>query len=320
MGINFFGNEFEVKISKLIGEPVSKNLKAPINLDLICNVDTVPAGEKVFEVQGIDPDLDTVLDTDSEGNVTAVKKTQVGTAVVTFKELESPLYYRKLGDLINNEDVEALSRANDSIARGIDKREILVVLNGIINASSTNPTQDATHKQILKVVASSGDDLYDVLDGALRKVEDYGTNFVWLCGTDAFKSIGRYKKTKAGTYHYEINLVQDMKDLGATDPIKVSGKVKTTTNGNPTPLLNSKYVIFVATGEEKPIDFVRRAIPPALAKMTGGTVDRQYRLALVKGLLTGDTKTTVGVFAWESFASVIKNPLGIVVVDLSAIV
>jgi len=318
--LTFFGSEFEANISKLIGNPVSKNLVRPFNLDLICNTDIVPAGEKVFEVQGIDPDRDTILDTNSDGDITLVKKTQVGTAVVTFKELESPLYYRKLGDLINNDDVSALSRANDAIARGLDKREIQVILDAIINASSTTPQQDATHKQILKVVAESSDDLYDVIDDSLRKVEDYGSNFVWLCGSDAFKAIGRYKKAKVATYNYEINLVEDMKKLGALDPIKVTGKVKKTASGSPVALLNSKYVIFVATADEKPIDFVRRAIPPELAKMTGGTVDRQYRLALVKNILTGDVKSTVGVFGWESFACVIKNPLAIVVIDLSAIV
>ena len=130
--LNFFGTEFELKISKIVGEPIAtKNLAVKRILDTIANIDSAPAGDLVYEVQGIDPDVDTVLDTDSEGNVTAVKKTQVGTAIVTFKELESPLYYRKLGDLLNNFDTKAIARANDSIARGLDKREVKIVLKAI---------------------------------------------------------------------------------------------------------------------------------------------------------------------------------------------
>jgi len=317
--MKIFGSEFETKISALIGDPVSKNLKAPIDLGLIANVDTVPAGEKVFEVQGIDPDQEIILDASADGSITAVKKTQVGYAVVTFKEIESPVWYAKLGDLVNKEDTTALSRANDFIAEGMDKRELKVVLDAIINASSENPTQDATHKQIKKIVASSSDDIYDVLDEALRTVEDYGKSFAWLCGTDAFKTIGRYKKAKAGTYNYQIDLIADLQRLGAGDPIKINGKVKLTESGTAQALLNSKYVIFVANDGEKPIDFVRRRISPDILKMTGGDINRQYRLVLVKNLLVGDNKSTVGVYGWESFACVIKNPLRIVVVDLSAI-
>jgi len=318
-GIKLFGTEFEARISALVGNPVSKNLPSPIDLGVICNVDTVPAGEKVFEVKGIDPDVEIVLDASDDGSVTAVKKTQVDTAVVTFKEIESPVYYAKLGDLVNKDDTEALSRANDFIADGMDKREIKIVLDAIINASSTSPTQDENNKQIKKIVASSGDDLYDVLDEALRQVEDYGKKFAWLCGNDAFKAIGRYKKVKAGTFNYQIDLIADLQRLGASDPIKINGKVKTSASGTAQNLLNPNYVIFVANDGIKPIDFVRRKISPNILKMTGGDIDRQYRLVLVKNLLVGDNKSTVGIYGWESFACVIRNPLRIIVVDLSAI-
>jgi len=319
--LNFFGTEFELRISKIVGEPIAtKNLAVKRILDAIANIDSAPAGDLVYEVQGIDPDVDTVLDTDSEGNVTLVKKTQVGTAVVTFKELESPLYYRKLGDLLNNFDTKAIARANDSIARGLDKREVKIVLKAITDSAKTSPTQDATHKEIKKVVAASSDDLYDVLDEALRTVEDYGDAFAWLCGTEAYKAIGRYGKAKASNFNYKIDLIGDMQKLGALDPIKVSGQVKLTTTGSPQKLLDPNYVIFVATaGGDKPIDFIRRKIDPAIAKLTGGNVDTMQRLTLVKNLITGDSKSTVGLFGWESIAAVIKNPLKIVVVDLSAI-
>ncbi len=317
--MKIFGSEFETRISMLVGDPVSKNLRAPFDLGLICNLDTVPAGEKVYEVQGIDPDQEIVLDASADGSVTAVKKTQVGYAVVTFKEIESPVYYAKLGDLVNKEDTQALARANDFIAEGMDKREIKVVLDAIINASSENPTQDATHKEIKKIVASSGDDLYDIMDEALRTIEDYGKNFAWLCGTEAYKAIGRYKKAKAGTFNYQIDLIGDMQKLGASDPIKVNGKVKLSESGTAQNLLNPNYVIFVANDGDKPIDFIRRKISPDIVKMTGGDVNRQYRLVLVKNLLVGDNKSTVGIYGWESFVAVIKSPFRIVVVDLSAI-
>ena len=319
--MNFFGTDFEIKVSQIIGEPISKNLPVPIAITSIANTGVAPSGAMVYEVQGIDPDLDTVLDTDAEGNITSVKKTQVGTAIVTFKEVESPLYYRKLGDLVNNFDTTAIARANDAIARGLDKREVKILLKAITENAVVSPLQDATHKQIQKIVASSSDDLYDVLDTSLRLVEPYGNSFAWLCGIDAYKAIGRYRKNKASTYYYDVRLVEDMKKLGAQDPQKIIGKVKLTTTGASEDLLDPKYVVFVAVdGAEKPIDFVRRAIAPNLAKLTGGKVDKQQRLTLVKNVITGDSKSTVGLFGWESMVAVIKNPMRIIVVDLSAIV
>lgn len=319
--LNFFGTEFETKISKIVGEPISKNLSVALAISTIANIDSAPAGDLVYEVQGIDPDLDTVLDTDSEGNITSVKKTQVGTAIVTFKELESPLYYRKLGDLVNNFDSKAIARANDSIARGLDKREVKILLKALTDSAVTSPLQDLTHKQIKKIIATSSDDLYDVMDEALRQVEDYGDSFAWLTGTDAYKAIGRYRKVKASTYNYEVPLVGDMKRLGALDPLKVNGKVKLTTQGSSENLLDPKFAILVAVdGGDKPIDFIRRKISPDLAKLTGGNVDSMQRLTLVKNIITGDSKSTVGLFGWESYVAVIKNPMKIIVVDLSAIV
>jgi len=82
-----------LEVSKLVGEPINKQLPVPVEISAIADVFTAEPGEKVWRYTAFDTSLDTVLAVDANGAITVVKRTPTGDAELTFDGLNSKLEY-----------------------------------------------------------------------------------------------------------------------------------------------------------------------------------------------------------------------------------
>ena len=312
-----------LEIAKLIGEPVSTKLPVPIEIQAICNIDTAEAGEHVWRYTNLDKDADYILDVDSDGKITVIKKTVLGDTQLTFKHLNSRLEYVLVTDVLDNPDTKVLGRKKNAIVRGMDKSELKI----LIDAMEAN-TNVPGNQNVQSYTVDSADDIYDVIMAMKHLVEDYGDNFVLLTGSTAKEKIDTYDKDNAGTFNYNVTLTAKLKELGI-DVLKIFGQVDR--GSGEVALLNAKHLILVAKNsrleEGKPISFVRRKISKDIATLMGVDVDKAQRGIMVNPVPVqqnfGGTNSNVlayGVYGYESFIYAITNPLSIVTCDLSTII
>ncbi len=320
------GKELNLEIAKLIGEPINYQLPVPVEISAIADIETVEPGEKLWRYTNVDSDLDTILVIDTtDGKLITVKRSPLGETEISFQGLNSKLEYVLVNDVLGNPDTKVLGRKKESISRGMDKRELKLILDGI--EAGTNTPGNAS---VQSNDAVSGDDLYDIIMAMKHKIEDYGDGFVLLCGSTAKEKIDTYDKDYASTYNYNVTLSAKLKELGI-EVMKIFGKVESTNAGGEQALLNTKHMILlaknsrVATG--KPIKFVRRKISPDIAKMMGADVDNAQRAIVVGGVpqiidFSGTSSNVLGYGVlgaeWVIFA--IPNPKAICTSDCSAII
>lgn len=316
-----------LEIAKLIGEPIDINFPVPLALGEIADIDTANPGEKVYNLSQYDEEVDEILQVEADGKVNALKVDPKTDTLLTFQGLNSRLRYVLVDEVLSgasgqgNPDLGALARKKEAITRGMDKLELYRVLKAILDAGTI--TEAGT--------SLSGKDLYDVIMEAKHAVEDYGDNYVLLCGSNVKEAIDLYDKAKADNFNYNVTLTAKLRELGIT-VIKVIGRVK---RGNISSqetkyLLDRDKFILVARNstltQGKPIHFVRRIISPDIAKLMGADVDKAQRALFVNPFpvnVGGTNPNTLayGVYGYESIIEVIKNPKAIVKsVDLSAII
>lgn len=315
-----------LEIAKLIGEPINYQLPVPVEMSAIADIETLDAGEKLWRYTNVDDDLDTILVIDAtDGKIVTVKKSPLGETNIALSGLNSKMKYVLVNDVLSNPDLNVLGRKKESITRGMDKRELKLVLDGIL--AGTNTPGNAS---IQTYTPGSAEDLYDSVVGMKHLVEDYGDDYVLLCGSTVKNAIDTYDKDKAGTLNYRVALPGTLKSLGI-NVMKIFGKVESTSGGGEEALLAPKKAILVARNSRvatgKPIKFVRRIIPADIAKLMGADVDKAQRALIVNPTPvpvdfsgTSSSVLAFGVFGAEWVVFAIPNPKAIVVCDLSSIV
>ncbi|KKN22908.1 hypothetical protein LCGC14_0910180, partial [marine sediment metagenome] len=309
-------------IARLIGEPINVQLPVPVELAKIADVFTAEPGEKVWRYTAFDSSLDTVLAVDANGVITQVKRTPIGDAELTFSGLNSKEEYVLIDDILSETDnTSVLARRKESISRAMDKKEVRAIITAILaNTAGFLPGVDCP-----EFVVSSTHDLYDVIMGMKHLVEDYGTDYVLLCGTTVKEKIDTYDKDNVGSFNYNIALIDRIAKLGI-EVVKVFGKVEITNGGGELALMDSKKLILVAKNsriaEGKPIKFVRRKIGSAIAKLMGADVDKAQR-ALIIGQTpvnkAGVNTLAYSVYGYESNIFTITNPKAISIADATVI-
>jgi len=301
-----------LEIAKTIGEPINPSLPVPVEIRAIANLETADPHEKVWSFQAYDTDNDEILDVESDGSITVQKRDAIGDTELTFKGLNSQLEYVLVDAVLASVDKNLLGRKKGAIARGLDKREVKMILDGIM--SPTSASFPATYLQ--SVTKASGEDLYDVIQKAIHKLEDYGDGFVLLAGTEAKEAIDKYDKEKAGSHNYKVDLKGFLRD-NDVKVLKIFGKVAVTDGGALQALLDAKAMILLATNSRiadgKPITFVRRRISPEIAKLMGANVDEAQRANIVNPVpvQASGNKLAYGVYAYESIIFAITNPKAI---------
>lgn len=312
-----------LEIAKLIGEPINPSLPVPVALSEIADLGKANPGDKIWYFASEDSDVDEIYEVNtSTGKIVLVKKDPLADTQLTFTGLNSRKQYVLLDSVLSSPDTDVLGRKKSSISRGMDKLELKRILDAIIALGAVGT-----------ISAASGEDLYDVIMKAKHALEDYGDNYVLLCGSAVKEAIDNYDKKKAETYNYNVTLPAKLRELGI-NVIKIFGQVKTGTaaaneadSGTLSRLLDTNKFVMVARdstiAKGKPVIFVRRRIPAEIAKMMGADVDGAERMLSVSSDTTNVAGTdTLGysVYGYESVVLAITNARAIKKsADISAI-
>lgn len=318
-----------LEISKLIGEPV--DIRKPVPFEIMAVADVLPTaepGEKCWIYSSVDDEAEYILAVDGDGVITTIKKSPLGDTEISFAGFNSRLEYVLVDDVLGSPDTQVLARKKEKITRGLDKRELSLLINAIEGTADTGSFKDnlPSGASIQSNDASTGDDLYDVIMAMKHKLEDYGDQYVLLVGSTVKEKIDTYRKDNAGTFNYAVGLMDMLKEAGI-EVVKVFGKVHNGTSDGV--LLNAKHMIMVAKNsrlaEGKPIKFVRRRISPEIARLMGADVDNAQRATIVNPTpviadpgTTGSSTSNLlayGVYAYESLVMAIVNPLAICTSD-----
>jgi hypothetical protein len=306
---------YALEIASLIGSPINTQLPVPVELTAIADTFTAPAGEKVYRFTALDGTADVVLDV-STGAIVTVKRDGVGDAEMTFKGLNSKLEYVLVDAVLASPDTDLLSRRRESITRAMDKKEVKLIVDAILNGTADYfPT-------VVAEDLGSGADIYDLIVAMKHKVEDYGDGYVLLCASDVKEAIDNYDKAINASNVGGVSLPAKMKEL-AIEVVKMFGKVSVAENEAEVAIMPAGKMILVAKNsrisEGKPIKFVRRLISPEIAKLMGATVDGAQRATIVNPTpvnLAGVNYLAYGVYGYESIIFCITNPKCIVVANI----
>jgi len=320
-------SEQSLKIAKLLGEPINESLPTPVEISAIADEYTAAAGEHVWRLKNIDELVDRVFNVDTDGKITVIKVSPLQDVELTFQGLNSRKEYVLVEEILNRVDTDALARRKESITRGMDKKEIQMILNAIVTPTSTYYPENKDENQGITV--SSGDDLYDVFLNAKHALEDYGDSYAGLVGTTVKEKIDSYSKENASTDNYDVKLAAKLKEWDI-ETVKIFGKVAGVT-GTASVLLDAKKFILVAKNSRlakgKPIAFCRRLINASAAAQMGASVDSAQRAIFVGQVPTNVDFSGVGsdvlgfsCFGYESIIFAITNPSAVVVADCSEII
>jgi hypothetical protein len=313
-----------LEISALIGQPV--NVQLPVAVEISAIADILPLakpGELVYKFSSLDNTADTILDINSNGTITVKRRSPVGYTLLEFKTLESQLEHVYIEDILNNVDTDVFARRNAAITRGMDKRELKILIDGIFANDDIYPESGSDSNVI---TPASGDDVYDVLMAMKHSIEDYGDKYALLAGSSVKEAIDLYKKDKASTLNYNVDLIGDLQKMGF-EIKKVFGKVSDDSSPETQDnVMNANKAILVARdstiAEGKPIKMVRRQISPDIASLMGATVDNAQRAIIVNPtpvIDSGANKRAIGIYGLESFIFCLTNPKAIATSDLTSI-
>lgn len=323
-----------LEVSKLIGEPINYQLPVPVELQEICNIETVEPGEKVYVYEDVDTDTDYVMAIDADGSIKTIRKTPLGDVTIPLTGLQSKLEYVNVDELLSKPDLKVLGRKKERISHAMDKSEVKAVLDGIIaggeNAADATALDGAKpeNADVSSVAYESGDDIYDLILKAKQEIEDYGDNYVLLTGSKVQNIIDTYDKDFAVSHNYKVDLKSKLTQLGIKE-VKIWGKVEKGNDAGSTPgearlLADTRFILVaknsrVAAG--KPITFVRRRISAEIANLMGADVDRAQRanIAIPTPVQDAGNKLAIGVYGYESIAFVIPQPKTIVNCDCAAL-
>jgi len=321
---------FDLEIAKLIGEPINTQLPVAVAISEIADFFTAEAGEHVWRVKNLDNTADVVLSVDANGIITPVKRTPLQDVELTFSGFNSKLDYVLVEDVLNRVDTNALARRKEAISRGMDKKELKLILDALL--TPTNAVFPHNEVGGYEVTVESGDDIYDVYFKAKHGIEDYGDNFVSLVGSTVKEKIDTYSKDNATAFNYNVAPQSLLKLLAEVNISvrKIFGKVSTVTGETESSLLDTNTMVLVAKdstiSEGKPIQFVRRKINPSIAKLMGADVDNAQRAIIVGQTpvainTAGTTDLILGyaIYGYESIVICVKQPKGIATADLSTI-
>jgi hypothetical protein len=318
-------NDLILETSGLIGQPI--NTQLPVAVEISAIADVLPLakpGELVYKFSALDTTADTIVDINSNGTITVKKRSPVGYTLLEFKTLESQLEHVYIEDILNSVDTDVFARRNASITRGMDKRELKILIDGIFANDDLYPESGSDSNAI---TPESGDDIYDLIMDMKESIEDYGDRYVFLVGSSVKSAIDRYKKAKSTTQNYDVDLLGDLAKMGF-EIVKVFGKVADdTSTETEDAVMNANKAILIARdstiAEGKPIKMVRRQISADIASLMGANVDNAQRAIIVNPtpvIDSGSNKRAIGVYGMESFIFALTNPKAIATADFTSLI
>lgn len=296
---------FGLEIAKVIGEPINIQLPVSPLVKEMAQFEVAEPGEDVKYYTSEDSGTDHIYTVDANGAVTQVKVTPNTPAALTFAGLQSAQEFVLLHEVLNSLDVNAFARRREAIGRSMDKKEAAELFALILAASAQEVTQ------------GSGEDIYDVIEAMVAKIEDYGDDMILYCGSTVYRNIRKYLKAKASTFNYAVDIVKDMKEkFGINQVVKVIGSYIVDSGSSTLVLAVDKAVLVARTStiaNGKPLAFVRRRITPELAAIAGLTVEQQAQRAIVTTptplptVVAGRVVSGYGVWGYEDKIAALLN-------------
>ena len=323
MNVNFLKNLWEKDsyakaIALAIGEPINLALPSPMELDAICNTVYVEAGEKTWSYQGYDTDAGEILVINTTtGAMIPVKRSPVDDTQITLVGYQSKQEHVLIDTILSASDQGVIARKKEIIVDNLDKKEVRLVCQAIVNASSGSFGALNIQSETL----DSGEDIYDTIQDAINKTKDYSDGGALLVGTVLDNAIDNWDKAKASTFNYQVNIkgVNGLLARNNVSLIRVFGTVRETDGGSLNVLLDAESGILVGTNSRrklpKPITFVRRKIDAQLAAIIGATSANPSRLILTLPAPVNNSGVptwAIGTYAYEQIAVVITDPNRIV--------
>lgn len=329
------GTAGHLEVAKLIGEPIDQRKPVAFEIAEIADVlEPADPGEHVYIYSTVDDEAEYILVVDGDGVITPVKKSPLGDTEISFQGFNSRLEYVKVEDVLGSPDTNVLARKKEKITRGLDKRELVLLIHAIQDSADAGSFKDniPSNSAVQSRDAETGEDLYDVIIAMKHKLEDWGDKYVLLVGNTVKEKIDTYDKDNVTSFNYNITLKARLKDADIK-VIKVFGKVQyNTTDGGTatdTKILANNKMIMVAQNsrltEGRPIKFQRRRIPENIARLMGADVDKAQRAVIVVPTpviadpgVTGSAFSNLlayGTYAYESLVMAIVNPIAICTSD-----
>ena len=313
----------QLEIAKLIGQPIDTQLPVPYELAKIADVDRADAGEHVWRYAALDTDADVILQADtSTGAIIVKKRSPLGDTQLSFTGLNSQIEYVLVNDILNSPDTKKLARRKASISRGMDKVELKTIIT-LIEADNTTlkPGLDVTSDD-----PASGEDLYDAIMSMVHTVEDYGDNYVLLCGSAVKQAIDNFDKANVASFNYSLSINTMLKNAGI-EVVKIFGQVSTVNSAETeAAIMDTNHAILVAKNSRiaqgAPIKFVRRMINSEIASLMGADVDKAERAVVVLPTpvnVAGANTLAYGTYGFESVCYFISNPKSIVKCDFTSL-
>jgi len=315
----------DLALAKLIGEPINTQFPVPVEITEIADTFTAVAGEHIWRYSSLDTTADVILAVDANGYLVDVRRSPLSDVEVSFISLNSKLERVGLDAILGSPDVDLLARRKQSIMRGMDKREVKLILDAILGKTAGY----VPGTSVQEYTVASATDLYDAVMGMKHLVEDYGDNYILLVGSTVSNAIDTYDKDQVGSFNYRIGLKETFRSLGI-EVRKIFGQVSSVTGETEASLMDSKKMILIAKdsriSEGKPIKFVRRLIDPRVAEAAGLSVDNAQRAIAAVPLpvsvdVAGTSTNTLdyGVVGYESIIFLITNPYAIVIADMNLV-
>lgn len=309
---------FQVEIAKLIGSPIDPNLKCPVELQEMCDIETAEPGEPVYlftDDDGNGVDKIYAVDT-TNGYIMNVKISLTEPTALTFTFLQSKREYVLLSDILGTNaygvsggktgaDQLAFARRKNAIARSMDKKEVKSCFDAILAVSGQ------------EVAQATGEDIYDVISNMIEKIEDYSTDYILFMGATAWKTMNDYEKDKAATHNYDVS-IEKMLAKHQVKAMKVIGNIQyrdsSDASGSNLAVLNTNTMVMVGRNSSltagKPLVFVRRKIANAVSELNNVTVDAKERGLFISNApmsLGSNDIEGYGVYGFESVVIALKN-------------
>jgi len=207
-------DRLDLEIAQVLGAPIDPNLKVPVAISEIAQIETAQPGElvRIFNNSAEDVQEDVIYSVDANGGLTINKVSPVTPATLAFVGLQSKLDYVLVDEILPAADQNALARKKAGITRAMDKQEVKRICDAILGITDQEVTQ------------ASGEDLYDLIVKMVHSVEDYGDNYALLVGSSVKEAIDVYDKVNADNFHYRVGIKEYLREAGIT-VTEMTGKV-----------------------------------------------------------------------------------------------
>jgi hypothetical protein len=298
-------NEHDKLIAQLLREPIDPNLKVSLPISEIAEVEFAQPGEevKIFDYSDEDANVDDIYAI-GDSTLTVHQVSGVEPTKLSFVGLKSKLETVYLDEILDAPDQNALARKKGGIQRGMDKEELKRICDGIIKLDGDTDVGNVD----CEVVQATNDDIYDLIDKMIERVEPYATDYALLVTAAVSKAMRKYSKDNAENKQYDVSL-QKMLAENKVTIIPVRGKV----NGGDV-LANGKLILVgrksdLGEGGKKPITFVRRLFnaehAAAMGLQPGQLPGRIISNALP--ITSGAVLIGYGIFGYEKIIEAITN-------------